>query len=187
MTHDGPDDRMPPEPPRPPPVARALYTIPRTRREVVERAKSLLGRGVKYKMPGGRIMRPDQIPTRGVPMDCSEFACWALGIAKFDRSPLYTSVGGRWRNTSEIHRDGLNRDGIFTRTTRAEPGDLIVYPWRNNSAGHVGIIVTVKDGAPVDVIDCSSWGWRVKGDAIQVRPASVWTSRGAIIVRADWL
>lgn len=180
------DHGMPPEPPAKP-LVEHRWIAPSTREEILARAESLVGRPITYKLGAGQILHPWQKPGPGHSMDCSEFACWALGISKMTSDPLFVRFNGGWRNTSAIVFDGRRAGGIFTEAVTAQPGDLIVYGSVPGHVGHVGVVSKTRNGAVTEVIDCSSYHQRTKGYAVARRSPSVWIQNRAIVVRPDWI
>jgi hypothetical protein len=154
-----------------------------TRTEAVARALSATGQGCKYLLGQGGMK-----PYRSVPWDmdqecdCSGFACWALGMSRFD--------GVVWYDTSRIFSEAMKGKDLFKRVEWAQalPGDLLVYPDRKNGngkvvQGHVGLVTSVgPQGGPALMVDCSSGNWRRHSDAIFEGPPTPFIGNDFTIV-----
>jgi CHAP domain len=115
-------------------------------------------------------------PYRAVPWDedmecdCSGFACWTLGMSRFD--------GMVWYDTSRLFTEAMKGKDLFQRVewANALPGDLLVYPDRKRDdgrvrQGHVAIVTAVGPGrGPLLIVDCSASNWRRHSDAIREGP-----------------
>ena len=156
--------------------------------ELLERARSQTGLGIKYKMGGGtsKAARHTCADSNNA-CDCSSFVCWALGIDKngsypFLRRPgTQPDPGGEWYGTDQIWDDAVNlRLGLFSKIDAPVPGCVIVFPttWRDGRArpaGHCGIVTQVSGGRVKKILHCSSGNFRATGDAVQETDASVFT------------
>jgi hypothetical protein len=181
------DHAPPPEPPRPRPVEVPFFRAPRTHRDALRRIRALIGLPIRYGYGAGQVLHPWQVPRDGSRMDCSETACYAVGVSKLTNEPLYKRVNGGWRNCAAIIVDAKSTEGVFTRVTEPKPGYLYVWAVPGTTDAHVGIIETVENGKVTGVIDCSSYHQKTKGYAVARRSPSLWIAKRAIIVRCDWL
>ena len=131
----------------------------------INRAKSAIGKGIKYKLGSGG-MKPELIlPTADKQCDCSGFICWVFKISRKTDIPFYQKFGG-WIFTDSMEADIKSMSGIFNRIETPEIGCIVVYG-AGNKIGHVGIVSEVKDGKMTKVIHCSSGNNKKFGDAIQ--------------------
>lgn len=146
--------------------------------DLLKRARGVLGKSIPYKLGSGGADPAKKSPAGGDgACDCSGFIAWALGFPRQVKDPFQLRVNGGWVNTTSIVLDANSREGIFDRLAKPRPGCLIVYPWRNGSAGHVGIVTEVRSDMPVRVIHCSSGASRRTGDSIAETGADVWLAR----------
>ncbi|HEX6100484.1 MAG TPA: hypothetical protein VF432_29485 [Thermoanaerobaculia bacterium] len=149
--------------------------------EVLDRARSQIGRGIRYKLGKGtfRASRHSCADANNQ-SDCSAFLCWALGLDKVGNYPWLATPGkprdpdGEWYGTDNIVNDALNANvGHFTRIATPLVGSIVVFPtrWKNGKAsppGHCGIITELKaNGEAKRVIHCSSSNFKTTGDAVQ--------------------
>ncbi len=154
--------------------------------DLVERAWSQCGLPTKYRMGGGKIVPEgdDCHDERGA-ADCSAFACWVLGLRKYQGTThqFLKQLNGGWLNTDGIWWDAVMTGvGFFEEVLEPQPGDAIVYPAKwvlksadklqgwNPKVGHVGIVSSV---APLRVVHCSNGNWRNEKDAIRETDGSV--------------
>lgn len=150
-----------------------------TLEEVLERARSQQGLGIKYKMGGGIVKANWHTcaDSKGG-CDCSAFVCWALGINKNDSYPYLVPAGGspdptgEWYFTDNIWNDAVMiQAGLFQQVPQPTPGAVVVYPGhydgRQRRAGHVGLISAVGGRGKVRVIHCSSGNFKKFKDAVQ--------------------
>lgn len=130
----------------------------------VERARSAIGRGIRYGLGRGGLhpldplpCRPSMrrvpgrpLPVRALWLDCSGFAAWVLG-----RSRKPSRTWPWWLSTDALWLDARGRCAIVASVQRdaVQPGDLAVYPDAGGKQGHVALVV---DPARHIVIDCSS-------------------------------
>ena len=135
--------------------------------DLLERAKSAIGKGIYYKLGCGGYHPQDALPARPVwripkggltprkrPFcDCSGFISWVCGWPR-----AKTVVAGMWGlSTDSVHRDATRKQLYFRRIPEAVPGCLAVYPdYRKDGKTHQGHIALVTDVAARKVLDCSS-------------------------------
>ena len=154
-----------------------------TPREVIERARSQVGIGTKYRMGGGAHdhRAPDCRGEDGS-CDCSALVAWVLGYRKYQ--PGLRHLGTEWLNTDGIVLDSDATVGLYSRIALAVPGCVGVYPkasvarrlglaGQGPSVGHVGIVTAVKGGVATCVVHCSSGNYRATRDAIRETDAAV--------------
>lgn len=151
----------------------------------MERARSALGRGTRYRLGRGGFD-----PTRDAPekqCDCSGFVAWAIGI------PRELPPGsGRWLDTDAYYRGGGPAlDGLSAQIDSGpQAGDLYVYPDNSRTGqGHIGIISRLnRSGQPDRVIHCSTGNDRRHGNAIRETGTGVFTGRpyGTRIMRIQY-
>lgn len=156
--------------------------------ELLERARSQVGLGIRYKMGGGtsKAARHTCADTKNT-CDCSSFVCWALGIDKNGSYPYLRPPGnppdpsGDWYGTDQIWEDAVRlRLGQFQQIDTPVPGCVIVFPttWKSGKArpaGHCGIVSAVGRGQSLRVLHCSSGNFKAHGDAVQETNAGVFT------------
>ncbi len=133
---------------------------------IIARAKSAIGKGIRYKLGGGG-MKPDAaLPDAGSGIcDCSGFVCWVLELPRLNNQAFYKRYGG-WINTDSMEDDILSTSGIFNQLSQPTVGCIVVYG-AGSKIGHVGIVSEVKDGQMTKVIHCSSGNDRTFADSIQ--------------------
>lgn len=157
---------------------------------LIARARSALGRKVVYRLGAGG-MAPKSVGPEGSDgaCDCSGYVAWALGISRQTNDPFYLHVMGGWINTTAIVADAKDPSGLFTRIANPKPGCLILYAAGSSGRanGHVGIVTTVIDNAPVQVIHCASGNFKRTGDAIQETHPGAFTIPGVIFAWYDAL
>lgn len=149
--------------------------------DFLARARSAIGRGVKYRLgAGGMNPRGESPGNVANECDCSGFVCWALGISRQTDHPLYVRFNGGWINTDAMVHDAQASTGFFTRIPEARVGSIVVYGARppRRKVGHVGIVTAV---APeVLVLHCSHGNARA-GDAIWETDLGVFRRPDAIV------
>lgn len=164
--------------------------------EVVDRARSVVGKGCHYGLGLGGFD-----PRRSAPWDdsghcdCSGFVAWALGVSRHMKDdPLYKDLNGGWLETTAIVRDCETPYGHFAivQPERARIGDLLVYGDRKQTAGrmrqgHVGICSDIGTKGPLLVIHCSRGNQRKLGDAIQETDTGWWDMAGGVVARCAWV
>ncbi len=152
------------------------YDISRsTTDEVIEKAKSAFGKGVKYKLGGGGMAKDlnHHLPSHSDNCDCSGFVCWVFGISRQSDIPFYKTLGG-WINTDTMVLDIKSHAGVFVKLDIPEKGCIAVYARRKkDSYGHVGIVSEVENGIMKKVIHCSKGNDKPQGNSIQETSAKV--------------
>jgi hypothetical protein len=138
-------------------------------RTLLARARSALDGQVVYRLGEGGFHQDAPGPARNGRCDCSGYVCWALGMSRITRHPLYVAFNGGWINTDSIVHDAGRQTGYFERLDSPAPGCLIVYPKKGSGRrlGHVGIVTRVADGSPSKVIHCSAMRSGTTKNAIQ--------------------
>lgn len=137
--------------------------------DILTRARSAVGQGVRYSLGCGGYNPKDDLPARPtwrrpkgkiLPVkalwcDCSGFLAWVLG-----RSRAVTIVPGMWGlSTDSVYRDAKGSGRLFKALAVPVAGCIAVYPDhrdpKTNKAiqGHVGIVADVAGRV---VVDCSS-------------------------------
>lgn len=165
------------------------------RSQVVARARSAIGRNIRYELGAGGMNPQRDDPANLLnSCDCSGFAAWALGVKRKTDLPWYVEQNGGWLETSAIFRDCATPygffDGLEWRDSR--PGDLLVWGDRKDSEGqnrqgHVGIVSEVGPEGPAKVVHCSLGNWKATGDAIAETDVLIFQSHGARVARCAWV
>lgn len=148
----------------------------------VRRARSAIGRGIRYRLGHGGVHVRDELPTRTGYCDCSGFIAWVLGISRVPKP-------GRqwWLETTNIYRDATSgKRSTFVQIPHPVPGCLVVYPDRKvlgvHREGHIGVVTRVLDGR-IWTVDCSaSDGGKTKEAIRELDRTRLWTSRKSIYV-----
>ena len=158
--------------------------------DLMERANSQIGLGIKYK-PGGGAITASRHTCGDVQnfCDASSFVCWALGVDKLGSYPYLLPPGQASQPTGECYdTDGIWNDavhislGLFQKVDRPARGSVVVYPttWKGEKPtpeGHVGIVTNVAaSGAVKNVVHCCSANFKETGDAVQETAPDVFTS-----------
>jgi len=133
-----------------------------SREQTLARAQSALGLKTIYKLGKGGF---DPAKAMSPSCDCSGFVAWAIGIPR-ELPPK----SDKWLDTDAYYAGGKPvRAGLFSEVAiiDAEPGDLLVYPDKGGSQGHIGIVTQVDLSAPTYVIHCSSGNYKNYKDAIR--------------------
>ena len=95
---------------------------------LLARARSAIGRGVKYRLgAGGMNPRGESPGNVANECDCSGFVCWALGMSRQTDHPLYVRFNGGWINTDAMVHDAQSSTGFFTRIPEPRVGSIVVY------------------------------------------------------------
>lgn len=144
-----------------------------TTRELLTRARSVIGRKTRYRLGSGG--RDPAAKTPGDPCDCSGYVCWCLRLSRlFREDPFMLRTNGGWINTTSIVADARAfGQGLFDRIDIPIPGCLMVYPWHGGRAGHVGIVTETRANRAVRVIHCSKGNDYRSDDAIMETPTTV--------------
>jgi LysM repeat protein len=168
-----------PAPPPPTPDATAGTEV----KELIKRARTALGRKVKYELGAGGM-----VATSGSPAniknacDCSGFVSWCYGRSRKTDHPLYLKFNGGWINTDAMVNDARRESGFFRHLSGPRVGCIVVFPGPPlRKIGHVGIVTEVNAAgtAVTKVIHCSAGNGR-KGDAIQETSAAVFNQASAV-------
>ncbi|UAY53243.1 CHAP domain-containing protein [Ferruginibacter albus] len=165
--------------------------MPSTAKQLLDRARSLLGRHVTYKLGQGGF-NPDQVPDQfnGTQLDCSGFVAWCLGINRHIANQFYATINGEngrgWFETSAVYKDAQNSAGILTQITNPIPGCIAVYGDYSidgiNHQGHIGIITEVDIyHKPIKVIHCSASNYNTTGDAVQENASQALINNNKVI------
>lgn len=143
--------------------------------ELLARARSAAGKGIKYRLGAGGMNPAAASPINlNAECDCSGYVCWCLGISRQTSHPLYQDFNGGWINTDAMCLDGDRSSGLFELTDKARLGALIVYPGGRKGMGHVGIITEVKNNVAQKALHCSAGNYRKGGDAIAETDMDIW-------------
>lgn len=163
-----------------------------TLQDVVDRARSAIGRGIRYKLGTGGFHPDDDTPSRSGVCDCSGFVAWCLRMSRriAPDSPwyeYYREYNGGWVETSALVRDAEAPFGFVDRVAweDAEPGMLLVYGDSKGRSGethqgHVGIVSAINGRGPEMAIHCSRGNDTSFGDAIHETGIKLWVSRGIV-------
>ena len=159
------------------------FPIPVTRADIVQRARSVIGRGL-YKLGAGGRVPANATPFDAQYCDCSGFVAWCCGVDRYQPK----TIAGEWIETSAMVTDALNVHALFKLITPCEPGDILVYGDRhdrgNVTEGHTGIISAVDEaGHPLAAIHCSHGNQRAFGHAVIETGAEIFTKHAALSVR----
>lgn len=159
--------------------ANADFTQPVVSPAIVDRAKSAMGKGIRYKLGSGGMQPEAKLP-KGPDnkCDCSGFVCWVLGISRKTDFPFYRKFGG-WIFTDSMEADVKSSSGIFESLDAPEPGCIVVFG-AGNKIGHVGIVSEVERGRMKKVIHCSSGNDRVFADSILETAPTVFNRADAL-------
>lgn len=134
--------------------------------DIIAKAKSAIGKGIRYKLGGGGMNPNAVLPDDGSKLcDCSGFVCWVLGLSRKSDQAFYKKYGG-WIFTDSMEADILSSAGIFNQLSVPVVGCIVVYG-AGKKIGHVGIVSEVKDGLMTKVIHCSVGNDRTYKDSIQ--------------------
>ena len=152
--------------------------------EVVERARTALGKKTEYKLGKGGYKPGLTTPAPAGKCDCTGFLAWAFGISRELDNPYYKQLNGGWFETSAIYKDIQSPYGIFGQLDKPQVGAVAVYGDSGGHEGHIGLITEVKNGKVQKVIHCSSSAWKKDGDAIAENAIKALTDNPA--VRYGW-
>jgi len=142
--------------------------------ELLDRARSMTGRRVIYKLGGGGMSPSAPSPANmRNECDCSGYVCWCLGRSRQTSHPLYVRFNGGWINTDAMVHDAVRPAGFFEKLAEPRPGCIVVYASRppGQKVGLVGLVTEVRAvaGGPArvaHVVHCSHGNYRGVGDAI---------------------
>ena len=151
-----------------------------TSKNPVDRARSVVGKRIIYKLGKGGYHPEDPFPSRSGEADCSGFVSWCLGISRRKRF----GDGHEWVSTSDIYRDANGVQGLFEKIEVPEPGCLVVYPdskvGSRTRQGHVAIVTETK---PLRGVDCSMSSYKRYGDAVRERSITFFLGKRSIFCR----
>ena len=136
-----------------------------TAQKLIDRAKSAINKGIRYKLGQGGMNPSAELPTANKLCDCSGFVCWVIGVSRKTDIPFYKKHGG-WIYTDSMVADINSNAGIFEKITTPEPGCIVVYG-AGAKIGHTGIVSKVVNGTMDKVIHCSSGNDKKFKDSIQ--------------------
>lgn len=169
----------------------------------VERARSAIGKGIRYKMGQGGFFPdaplPDQIYRvvggwiRPRLCDCSGFVAWVLGMRRDQiNAKKWWSKLLPWIETTMVYADATGPQRVFVKIAEPVPGCLVVYGDTEKSQGHIGVVTMVDPDVTtryigiareagytkglIAVVDCSSGMSKKTGDAIHERDGAVFLS-----------
>lgn len=156
---------------------------------LINRARSGLGKGTKYKSPGVTPpLSASTWPKSGGGIDCSGFMAWCLRLGRKVHHPKYEAINGGWFETTGIFEDVENSWGFFESIDEPRVGAFLVYPDHNGHEGHIGVVTAVNGGNGINgvarVIHCSSGGWVQHHDAIRETAPSAWLNNP--VSRVGW-
>lgn len=156
--------------------------------DVITRARSRVAKGTHYQLgAGGRDPSND---SPGAKCDCSGFVAWSLGIDRFLPNDGIPHLSGRdWFETTSIYDDARSPFGFVAEVpwTSARPGDVLVWPDRGRSQGHIGLVASVDHTGPTSVVHCSTGNDRRTQDAVAETPADIFRRNGALVGRVAWV
>ena len=164
-----------------------------THQDIVQRARTACGMGIKYKLGKGGMSGSSASPSDSKAMcDCSGFAAWCAGLSRKTSHPFYVELNGGWLETTAIAADAIAVHGIFTKVDKPFPGCFAVFGDRNGKQGHIGVVTEVVNGKATKVIHCSSTNSRTsvaadptKPRAIQETGADLFYKNQAVFCRLD--
>lgn len=149
--------------------------------KIIERAKSAINNGIKYKLGEGGLNPNISLPTTNKLCDCSGFVCWVVGLSRKSEIPFYKKHGG-WIYTDSIVADINSNAGIFEKIRTPEPGCIVVYG-AGSKIGHTGIVSKVSNGLMEKVIHCSSGNDKKFKDSIQETTPEVFNRADTVFGR----
>lgn len=155
--------------------------------DILARARTALAKSkARYKLGAGGAKAAALLPESAQGFcDCSGFVSWCLGEPRKTSDPFYVAFNGGWIETTGVYKDGSTEKGLFTKTDRPEPGDLMVWPDRGHKQGHIGVVSEVEGGKATKIIHCSRGNDTASGRAIRETGAEGFYARGAVVVRFD--
>ena len=124
--------------------------------------------------------------------DCSDFACYCLGIPK--NQTAHRGVIVHHHNPCWLGADAIAGGAIGTplQLDQSQPGDLVVFSgrWERGervAIGHVEVCVDVKDGR-IWTVGCASSNARTygRGAIAKADKTARWRRMGAVAVRPWW-
>jgi cell wall-associated NlpC family hydrolase len=157
---------------------KAKFTEAAPVNSLLERARTAIGKGTRYKLGSGGMSPAATSPAANKLCDCSGFVCWVYGLSRKTTLPFYQKYGG-WIYTDSMVADVNSDSGIFESLSAPEPGCMVVYG-AGKQIGHVGIVSEVENGLMKKVIHCSSGNDRKFNDAIQETAPTVFNRADAL-------
>lgn len=168
-------------------MARSLGTL--TRQQVVDRARSAIGKTTVYALGEGG--RDPNASSPGSRCDCSGFAAWVLGRDRYLPNAVIEALPEfeKWIETSSLYADARSPWGFVAEVpwTNALPGDLVVWPDHAGHQGHVGVVSEVDVAGPLHVVHCSTGNFKATGDAIAETLSTIFQRNAAIVARVRWV
>jgi cell wall-associated NlpC family hydrolase len=174
---------------------------PTTSAEAMVRARSMIGKRIRYSLGAGGRDPWDNDPATEVAgakasatCDCAGFVAWALGFDRKQPESDFPLWGG-WINTDSAMEESKRTQTWFLRTQVPEVGGLIVFgSVRQNgkrTPGHIGIVTEVPAGwagadgdyVRMKVVHCSGGNDRRLGHAIHETNGKVWAGKRSIFLR----
>lgn len=132
-----------------------MLRTPESAKDVIRRARMCIAQRIRYQLEGVAPWLPSELPRIGQLGNCTIFEAWCYGLSIKSKHPFHQRNGG-WLNSTMQHHDVRTDGGIFTQLQKAAVGCFVVYPWKNDQAGHAAIVTEVTaDGRPKTIIDCS--------------------------------
>jgi hypothetical protein len=148
---------------------------PKTVEKLLDRARSAMGRGIRYELGFGGRQPSKTRPDEDGRCDCSGFVAWCFGFDRYIRNPFYANLNGEngrgWFETTAAWEDIGEPVGILRPLKNPLVGALVVYPDQSGKQGHMGIVSGVSNRVACQVIHCSSSASN-RGDAISESPAA---------------
>ena len=145
---------------------------------IVDKARSVINKGIRYKLGSGGMNPKLILPTSNKLCDCSGFVCWVLSLSRQTEIPFYKKFGG-WIYTDSMVEDVNSSSGIFEKITVPEVGCIVVYG-AGIKIGHVGFVSKVVDGHMAKVVHCSSGNDKHYNDSIQETDPGVFDRADAL-------
>jgi hypothetical protein len=145
--------------------------------EALARARSMIGKGITYKLGRGGMNPAAPTPAdKAGRCDCSGFVCWCLGLSRQNYNPVFRS---NWISTASIVADANGPAALFSRLQDPVPGAIWVYPpSAAKRYGHVAIIETVNPFG-CTIVHCRS----VKaGDAVATTSAALFENNPTAVI-----
>jgi murein DD-endopeptidase MepM/ murein hydrolase activator NlpD len=158
--------------------ADAKLTTGVTASALVARARTAVGKKIRYKLGEGGMNPKAKLPTANNLCDCSGFVCWVLGLSRKSDIPFYKKYGG-WIYTDSMVADVRSDAGIFEKLNVPEVGCIVVYG-AGAAIGHVGLVSEVTNGKMKKVIHCSSGNDSKFSDSIQETAPAVFDRADAL-------
>lgn len=169
-----------------------------TGHELIARARSAVGKGIKYKngkggydpkaaLPGSTVVQLLP-PAKYQGCDCSGFVAWVVGVSR-DPGRRKDKLWPWWFETSNIWTDARGKQLRFelVPVQQLRVGDLVVYPDHRTADGELkqGHIAVVVDPVQHIVIDCSYSQSKKTGQGITERDGGFFW-RNIATVGARW-